>query len=852
MSDLDLIGRTIHHFKIESQLGRGGMAVVYKAHQTDLERDIALKILPPEMTYDKSYIARFQQEAKAAARLEHSHIVPIYEIGSADGFYYIAMKFIEGETLKDVIDRQGPMPLSKVLELLEPIGKALDYAHKKGVVHRDIKPSNVMVTPEGWVFLADFGLARGNTGDAGLTQAGTIMGTPEYMSPEQAQGAQVGPPSDLFALAIMVYEMLSGGMPFSGDNPQSILFARVMKPPTPPSVHRPNIPSKLEDVLMKALARQPEARYESAAELFKALREAAGMSSGRRDSPAAGTPLVGDEPTVYKRREPGSQPSYPPSGSSPGYMPGAQPSYPPPGSQPSYPPMGSQPNYVAGPGGFQQAGYSGGPAQPISYGPPAQSFPPPPQPISYGPPSAPSLGPTIRARPKPKTGLWIGIGIAALVVLGILFAATRTPSVTGQLTKGQQALDGGRLSEAVAAFEEATQRNDKSFEAYERLALTQWMRGRYPEAEDAAQKAINLKGTAAAPHVWFSLAYSEDRKPREALAQAEEALRQEPSVSLGNAARAVTRADIAYNQKDPDLMEQAIADAEEAISSSKDENTFAQAMALYAKGHVLHHKFELDTKLGYDPDQADLQAGIDAMNEAIALQDFVPEFHSFLGSLHAEKGEYDEAKTAFDDAISRELDFANAYSGKGWAEIDQKNYADALLLFDEALKRASQDPNALIGRGYAHWYLGDAAGEADKEKEYKDAAADFEAAVAESPDLISVYEDLGYLYLRSLKDFPKAEGAFSRALEKDPTYGQAQIGMGNVLFEQGKTEESIPAYQHALEIDPTLVYAYLNLSGAYKALDRMDEAKSILNEGMGKVRPADQHLITERLSELGV
>ena len=341
MSDT-LIGRTLGHFKIESKLGQGGMALVYKAMQTNLHRTVALKILPPEMTFDQSYIARFQQEARAAAGLEHSHIVPIYEIGDAEGFYYIAMKYIEGGTLKELIDRDAPLPLTRVLELLEPVGKALDYAHKRGVVHRDIKPSNVMITPEGWVYLTDFGLARGNNeGTAGLTQAGTIMGTPEYMSPEQAQGVVVGPPSDLYALAIMVYEMLSHGMPFTGDNPQSVLFARVMRAPKPPSEYLKTIPSRIEDVLMKALARSPEARFESSAALFAALRTAGGLAAAGKEAPSR--PSIDNEATLVSGRPPSyppQQPSYPAPSQPPGYGHPQQPSYPPPGQQPSYPPPG--------------------------------------------------------------------------------------------------------------------------------------------------------------------------------------------------------------------------------------------------------------------------------------------------------------------------------------------------------------------------------------------------------------------------------------------------------------------------------------------------------------------------------
>ncbi|HWQ14696.1 MAG TPA: serine/threonine-protein kinase, partial [Roseiflexaceae bacterium] len=234
MPDLNLVGRTLGRYEIIAPLGSGGMAVVYRARQTDLDRVVALKILPPELGLDKSYIARFLQEARSAAALEHPHIVPIFDVGAAEGLHYIAMKYIQGETLKDLALREGALPLERAVGLLEQVAGALDYAHSQGVIHRDIKPTNMMVDRGGWVYLTDFGLARGSAG-AGLTLAGTVMGTPEYMSPEQAQGqANLGPASDIYALGVVLYELLTGAMPFHADTPMGMLVARLQFAPTPP------------------------------------------------------------------------------------------------------------------------------------------------------------------------------------------------------------------------------------------------------------------------------------------------------------------------------------------------------------------------------------------------------------------------------------------------------------------------------------------------------------------------------------------------------------------------------------------------------------------------------------------
>ncbi|MEI7773074.1 MAG: serine/threonine-protein kinase, partial [Chloroflexales bacterium] len=303
MSQLNLIGTTLGRFEIISEIGRGGMAVVYKARQADLDRIVALKLLPPEMTHDTSYVARFRQEARSAARLEHPHIMPIYEVGETNGLHYIAMKFIQGRTLKELVQEDGSLSVRRAAEILAQVGDALDHAHRQGVIHRDIKPSNIMITDEGWVYLTDFGLARGTGGTAGtttggLTMAGTVMGTPEYMSPEQAQGlASVGPPTDIYALGVVLYELLTGTFPFKAETPMAMLAARLLQAPIPPRDVRGDLPPTVEDVVMRSLARKPEARFASSAEMAAALRAAAGIGAAPQAqpqlTPVGGTPAIG-------------------------------------------------------------------------------------------------------------------------------------------------------------------------------------------------------------------------------------------------------------------------------------------------------------------------------------------------------------------------------------------------------------------------------------------------------------------------------------------------------------------------------------------------------------------------------
>lgn len=302
-----LIGQTLDGFVIEEQIGQGGMAMVYRARQQAPARTVALKVLPPHLADDPHVVERFRLEGEHAAGLEHPNIVPIYAVGVAQGLHYIAMRYVPGHTLKERISA-GRLHAAETVALLAPVADALDYAHRRGVLHRDIKPSNILIEPGGHVYLADFGLAR-NTLTKGITQAGTVIGTPEYMSPEQALGTgDIAAASDIYALAIVAYEALTGAMPFEADTPLGVLVARLQSGPRPPSHFLGTLPIPVEDVLMRALARRPDARPATARQFVAELRAAA-----RHDQ----TPLAEDAPTVtattfaYVHRPTPDQPATP-------------------------------------------------------------------------------------------------------------------------------------------------------------------------------------------------------------------------------------------------------------------------------------------------------------------------------------------------------------------------------------------------------------------------------------------------------------------------------------------------------------------------------------------------------------
>ncbi|MCP4220355.1 MAG: protein kinase [bacterium] len=271
----DLTGKELSNYKIISRLGKGGMATVYKAHELSLNRMVALKVLSHRLSEDTQFIKRFQREAQAAAKLNHPHIMQVYAIGEEDGIHYFAMEYIKGETLSDIVKEHKTMTPDRSVPLMMQVAEGLHVAHEAGLIHRDIKPSNIMLDPAGKAKVTDFGIAYVMSAETKLTTEGSIIGTPEYLSPEQCNGKPVDARSDIYSLGVTFYEILTGKTPYEADTPVSMLM-KIVKGTFPPlSEVAPGLPESIRNIVEKMMDTDPNNRYADMRELGDALGEAA-------------------------------------------------------------------------------------------------------------------------------------------------------------------------------------------------------------------------------------------------------------------------------------------------------------------------------------------------------------------------------------------------------------------------------------------------------------------------------------------------------------------------------------------------------------------------------------------------
>ena len=277
-------------YQVVRKLGAGGMANVYLAEDQELGRRVAIKVLNDRHANDEQFVERFRREAKNAAALSHPNIVSIYDRGEAEGSYYIAMEYLDGRSLKELIVSRGPAPANVAIEYARQILSALRFAHRHGIVHRDIKPHNVLVDGEGRVKVTDFGIAR--AGASQMTEAGSIVGTAQYLSPEQARGSGVDQRSDLYSLGVVLYELLTGTVPFNGETPVEIAMKHLSQVPEPPSERRPGLPHELDLVVTRALAKDPHERYQTAEEMDADLERVARGAAVSRITEESATQIM--------------------------------------------------------------------------------------------------------------------------------------------------------------------------------------------------------------------------------------------------------------------------------------------------------------------------------------------------------------------------------------------------------------------------------------------------------------------------------------------------------------------------------------------------------------------------------
>ncbi|HVH09947.1 MAG TPA: protein kinase, partial [Gemmatimonadales bacterium] len=325
-ANVDLIAERLRRivegkYRIERLLGKGGMGAVFLAHDLTLEREVAIKVLPPDVAQDEQVVRRFHQEAKTAAKLDHPNIIPIYRVESEGGLNYFVMKYISGTSLEDVLEKKQPLPVPEIQRILWEAACALGHAHQRGVVHRDVKPANIMFDHDDRVMLTDFGISKALQAATGLTATGMIIGTPHYMAPEQGKGAAVDGRADQYSLAVVGYRMITAELPFGGDSVHTIIYKHIYEEPPLVSTKRPGIPGALTAAIARGLSKEPELRFPTMEDFATAVWPEQPVASPTR-APTSGrsrpraradapTEITGAPTTPLPAVKPGKPPARP-------------------------------------------------------------------------------------------------------------------------------------------------------------------------------------------------------------------------------------------------------------------------------------------------------------------------------------------------------------------------------------------------------------------------------------------------------------------------------------------------------------------------------------------------------------
>jgi serine/threonine-protein kinase len=527
-------GENVGPYRIITQLGSGGMATVYKAYHAALDRYVAIKVMHQALKEDPNFLARFQREARIVAKLEHPHIVPVYDFSEHEGQPYLVMRFVEGETLKAHL-QAGKLNFSQTMSIMRPVCQALAYAHDQGVLHRDIKPSNILITPQGDVFLTDFGLAKiAQAGESTLSQD-MMVGTPQYISPEQAQGrSDLDVRTDIYSLGVVLYELLVGRVPYQADTPYAVVHDHIFTPLPMPRSLNSALPEPFERVLLKALAKERNDRFATVADMLAALEKAAAESMQAAATVVAPVKSHVDLVPLVAAAAPAA---------------------------------------------------SLAPATPLVA--PAAAAAPVPLPTASATPKP--------ARKSHRT-LWLALGgVGVLLLCVVAFLVVTSVGGRAQLQAARRLRDQGKVDQALAEYEAARQANQRLLEAYSEPAEMLMNRGQpgdFVHAAELAQQGVPVDPNNARLHTdaaraWFAANDLDKAEPH-----LQWLIKNKPGDALPHAG-------MAFVLLDRGQVDEAQKEAEMAISQDKQapEGHLALGAVLLRKGQPVLAREQFKTAL---------------------------------------------------------------------------------------------------------------------------------------------------------------------------------------------------------------------------------------------------------------
>ncbi len=800
MEPNSLIGRTLGQYQILDELGRGGMAVVYKAWQSSLRRYIALKVMSPHLLNDSEFVQRSQQEAVVAVNLNHTNIVTIYEVAQQDGYFFISMEYVEGQSLEQLIIAEGGLSIERTIHLLRQVADALDYAHKRKFVHRDIKPANILITPEDKVIISDFGIAKaleGSGATAKLTSSGTVKRSPAYMSPEQILGQHIDYHTDLYSLGVVTYEMLSGRAPFGGTT-TALLYAQVNTPPPSIAQLNPRLPCHIEPCLMRMLAKDPAQRFPTATAFVEALakgddRIAPAFQPGQTVAVGGGaswngTSVLPPSPNAYPKTVGLDSP-------------GA-------GPQPAYP-------------GYAYPQAQGTPAMAQKAYPSAASPPWPQE------PSAPV---------KKKRVLWpwlLGGGLilglmAALVVLGYLYLLGReTPA--NLLEQGNTALAAQDYETAREAFEKVLEKEPDNVAAYRGLGWTLYETGLYEQAETSFESALGLapddleaqqgKGRSAYAAGRYeaaveSLQFWSERAVNDVEAHRLTGWTFYQLQLYPEAIEAFSRS-VAL-EGNPEVYE-ALGDCHLALGDGEAAVAAYQKWAELAPNDAASHRAVgemLNALRRYDE-------AVESFSRSLKLEED-PRAYEGWGNAYLAQNEYEQALSQYQQAVRLDANVATSHSGVGWCLFRLQRHSEAI----EAFKRSV----AIEGSAFAYQGLGNSYSALE---EHELALAANRNWLALAPDSAWSHKAVG-VSLARLRRHQEATEVYTACVQLGGTPGvvDCYAGLGDAHLALENYTQALSAYLEWVERSPNSIGANSKVGAAYIGLGDCDSARPYLEKAL--------------------